>query len=380
MAGMIYDANDALNWILKDPNMKEAFRNSGIVGSSVICNSDFRSTSSKSSGRKSVESNDSNNSQLLSNLFSDDEERELLGIAFFTIFEAGVVVSGYAGTGIVLSRNIMTGEWSGPVAVGVTGVGAGLLLGASIKTIVYLIYDYFTLKSIIGTGDGSPVGVIFGLGAGATIGTWTKDKGKQSAYITSPKMLRSAGIGSNVALCRGLAGAYGAVSVEAGLCRTRDRVNARFYGRAGITGSDVLLSGEKLEIPNSTTVGDHSTSNFQAKRLLEKIHTKLERLCNKDGSGHDSEIKAPGNNNDGEEEEEDVQASLEELYADESFDNVDDTSDISSEEIKEIILPLKTSPTDTAPSPTSNASESPVSSAEANESTPASTEPEALYD
>ena len=248
--------------------------------------------------RKSLGRADNSSYTSLAGLFSDEEERQLLGIGFFTIWEAGIFVSGYAGTGIVMSRNIMNGDWSGPVAVGVSGVSAGLLIGASVRSIVYLIYDYFTLQSIIGT-DG---GVIFGVGAGATIGTWSKDTGKQTAYITSPKTLRTAGVGSNIALCRGLVGIHGAVSVEAGICKTRDKINARFYGKEKLTGSEILLSGEPIEIPNSSPEDEKNvgvaTSNYQAKRLMETVHMKLKKLCLREdpqpfqSSSHTEDVKA----------------------------------------------------------------------------------------
>jgi len=319
MAGMIYDANQTLNWIIDDPNITEAFRNSSVIGSrmsSTMSLADGKKDSDSKAANKiarTIESANNNSSGSLANLFSNDEERDLLGIGFFTIWEAGIVLSGYCGTGIVLSRNIMNGEWSGPVAVGVSGVGAGLQIGASVRSIVYLIYDYFTLKSIIGT-DG---GVIFGLGAGATIGTWTKNTGKQTAYITSPKMLRTAGIGSNIALVRGLAGFHGAVSIKAGICKPRDKINARFYGKEPLSGSDILLSGDPIEIPNSSrgtgNVGSN-TSNYQAKRLMEIIQSKLKKLCAKEDPQAYISSSHP----------EDIRATLEELYADESYDNFGD--------------------------------------------------------
>lgn len=332
MAGMIYDANQSLNWIVNDPNITEAFRNSSIVHNNIMGSSlsmgtknyskEFTSDAKEDGDSKDGSGNGNDNgntlgralnsSGSLANLFSDDEERDLLGIGFFTIWEAGLFFSGYFGSGVVMSRNIMNGEWSSPVAVGLSGVGAGLLIGASVRSIVYLIYDYFTLKSIIGT-DG---GIIFGLGAGATIGTWTKETGKQSAYITSPKMLRTAGIGTNVALCRGLAGFHGGVNIEAGICKTRDKINSRFYGKEKTTGSDILLSGEPIEIPNSSRGDGHlGTSNYQAKRLMEMVHSKLKKLCLR-------EDPEPYNNSSSNFES--ARASLEELYADESYDFGDD--------------------------------------------------------
>jgi len=295
MAGLIYDANQSLNWITEDQNMTEVFRNSSMIGGNLVKSAELRKSTTKSTtstNNKSSSLKRSGSSTSLANLFSDDEERDLLGIGFFTIYEAGLVISGYFGKGIVLSRNVMTGEWSGPVAVGVSGVGAGLLLGASVKNIVYLIYDYFTLKSIIGV-DG---GLIFGMGAGATVGTWTKETGKQTAYITSPKTLRSAGIESSVALCRGLAGVYGAVSIEAGICKSRNKMNARFYGKENLCGTDILLSGENFDIPRTSNVKGQTVSNYQARRLMERVHQKLKMLCCRDGSDRNLDDKNDNNN------------------------------------------------------------------------------------
>eukprot|EP00537_Pseudo-nitzschia_pungens_P017199 CAMPEP_0172409726 /NCGR_PEP_ID=MMETSP1061-20121228/76514_1 /TAXON_ID=37318 /ORGANISM="Pseudo-nitzschia pungens, Strain cf. pungens" /LENGTH=514 /DNA_ID=CAMNT_0013145891 /DNA_START=283 /DNA_END=1825 /DNA_ORIENTATION=- len=216
------------------------------------------------------------NKQSYASLFSDEEEPDLLGIGFFTVWEAGCVLSGYVGSGIVMSRNIVTGSWSSPVAVGISGVGAGLLVGVSARSLVYLIYDYFTLNSIIGKDTG---GFIIGIGAGATIGSCcSKQIGPGATYITSPNSFQAAGIGSNVALSKGLGGLFVGVSIEGGFCRSRDRLNARFYGRTNLTGADILLSGEDIEIPNE------DGKNAEAKLLLAKMHTKLYRLCSGDAS------------------------------------------------------------------------------------------------
>jgi len=341
MAGMIYDANQSLNWIMDDPNMVDTFRNSSMIGTGIMASSTSGNKSFNKPQQKSIrrstqltpqkenkplsQNKKHDSSTSLANLFSDDEEQELLGIAFFTIWEAGIMISGYGGTGVVLSRNIMTGDWSGPVAVRVSGVGAGLLAGASVKTIVYLIYDYFTLKSIIGS-DG---GLIFKFGTGATVGTWTRDSGKQSAYITSPKMLRTAGMGQNVALCRGLAGIYGAVSIEAGICKSRDKINAMFYGKENLTAEDILLSGVNPKIPSSSTADGKTVSNYQAKRLMERVHTKLKTLFCRNGTDHNIINNNDNNNSDNNDvkqngSSEDLYATLEELYSNESYDIVYD--------------------------------------------------------
>lgn len=290
MAGMIYDANQSLQWVMKDPQIKETFRKSNTKIITLRNSRPNRKGSSESLKAETTSSSEDENQRQqryansVASLFSDDEQRDLLGIGLFTILEGGCLLSGYHGRGIVMSRNIVTGSWSAPVAVGLSGVGAGFLVGASGRSLVYLIYDYFTLESII-----QQSGLMFGIGAGATIGSWTKQMGCGTTYITSPKTLRSAGLGSNVAVSRGLNGLYGAaLSIEAGICRSRDKVNARFYDQENLHGSQILLSGETIPIPDTTTKG---TCNVEAKRLLEEVHWKLETLCSGDSThGNNSNI------------------------------------------------------------------------------------------
>eukprot|EP00536_Pseudo-nitzschia_multiseries_P011458 jgi/Psemu1/29016/gm1.29016_g len=295
---------------MNDPEITEAFRNGSVITSGVGATSPTNSVAANTSGGRSLTekrdtdtdtdadtkpqlnrnemdtSNRSNRSdrdnRLTSNknsyasLFSDEEEPDLLGIGFFTVWEAGLVVSGYVGTGIVMSRNIVTGSWSTPVAVGISGIGAGLLMGVTARSLVYLIYDYFTLNSIIGTDTG---GFIMGVGAGASVGScFSRQIGPGATYITSPKTFQSAGIGSNVALSRGLGGVFVGVSIEGGFCRSRDRLNARFYGRDNLTASEILLSGEDIAIP------DDDGKNLETKQMIEKLHRKLTRLCSGDAS------------------------------------------------------------------------------------------------
>lgn len=54
MAGMIYDANQSLNWIMDDPNMVETFRNSSMIGTSIMASSTSGSKSFSKPQRKSI--------------------------------------------------------------------------------------------------------------------------------------------------------------------------------------------------------------------------------------------------------------------------------------------------------------------------------------
>jgi SH3 domain-containing YSC84-like protein 1 len=55
----------------------------------------------------------------------------LLGIAIINVVEAGFVFSGNVGTGIVIARDGGEGsnKWSPPSAIGLTGIGFGLMIG-----------------------------------------------------------------------------------------------------------------------------------------------------------------------------------------------------------------------------------------------------------
>ena len=63
--------------------------------------------------------------------------------------EAGFIFSGNVGTGLLFSRN-KEGKWSAPCAIGLSGVGWGLIAGASIKDFIYFIYSENTMTAIAG--------------------------------------------------------------------------------------------------------------------------------------------------------------------------------------------------------------------------------------
>ncbi|KAG7371352.1 Las17-binding protein actin regulator [Nitzschia inconspicua] len=190
---------------------------------------------------------DPNTSGLHPGLFDDD----LLGIGFYTIWEAGLIFSGNIGTGIVFARNPTNGNWSAPAAVGLSGIGWGLMGGASRKTIVYLIYDYFTLQSMSGEH-----GAMLRAQAESSLFAWGRSA--EASAVVSAK-----GMGTNLALSYGR-GIFGGISVEGALCKGRNRINEQFYGRK-ISTAEILFSGKSLGVPDGT--------------LLPQVYDKLRRLC-----------------------------------------------------------------------------------------------------
>lgn len=108
--------------------------------------------------------------------------------------------SGNVGTGIVLARQ-PGGTFSPPAAVGLSGLGWGFIMGASLKHIVYLIYDEPTLKAMAGD-----VGVKLSSQVEASLGTW----GRSAEATTN---FSNKGVGANIALSYSQ-GVFGGLSVE----------------------------------------------------------------------------------------------------------------------------------------------------------------------
>ena len=144
-------------------------------------------------------------------------------------------------------------SWSPPAAVGLSSVGAGLMGGVSMKQIVYLIYDYYTLESMSGEN-----GIVVSSQVEASVFKFGRHA-EISAIATAK------GIGKNIALSYDNLGIFGGISIEGGIMKGRCNVNERFYGMKGIKTADILFSGEKFEIPSGT--------------LLPELYTKLQKLC-----------------------------------------------------------------------------------------------------
>lgn len=173
----------------------------------------------------------------------------LKGIAFINIVEAGFVFSGNVGTGILIARKA-DGSWSPPSAIGISGIGWGFIMGASLKQIVYLMYDETTLKAMTGNG------VKLGTQLEASAGEWGR-----VADVTS--FMTNKGLGAGVALSYSQ-GLFGGISIEGAICNPRPRVNEKFYGKP-VTPEEILFEGA-VHVPQ----GNH---------LMPAVYAKLEKLC-----------------------------------------------------------------------------------------------------
>jgi lipid-binding SYLF domain-containing protein len=175
----------------------------------------------------------------------------LKGICFINIVEVGFVFSGNIGTGILMARK-EDGSWSPPSAIGVSGIGWGFIMGASLKEIVYLIYDEMTLQAMAGD-----MGVKIGAQTEASLGNWGR-----TAEVSN--VMTNKGVGVNIALSYSQ-GLFGGVSLEGALCNPRSRVNEKFYGKK-VSQKEILFEGA-VQVPPE---GNH---------LLPEVYAKLEKLC-----------------------------------------------------------------------------------------------------
>ena len=127
-------------------------------------------------------------------------------------------------------------------------------MGASVKHILYLIYDPSTIKAMAGD-----VGVTLGAQLEASIGSWGR-----TADITNH--ISNKGIGQNVGLSYSQ-GIFGGLSMEGAICNPRSKVNEKFYGKK-VRPQEILFGEgqQQVEMPEGT--------------LYPQILAKLDKLCN----------------------------------------------------------------------------------------------------
>jgi lipid-binding SYLF domain-containing protein len=150
---------------------------------------------------------------------------ECLGIILISIAEAGFLFSANVGSGIAMTKN-EDGSWSPPCAVGLTGVGFGLLAGASVKDVFMFLMDQETVNSVL-----SENGLKVGAQAELTVGFGRSAKGDFD--FTG----RGVGVPISIAYTKGI---FGGFNLEGAVVGVRHAANEKFYGKT-CTASDILV-------------------------------------------------------------------------------------------------------------------------------------------
>jgi lipid-binding SYLF domain-containing protein len=122
--------------------------------------------------------------------------------------------SGSVGTGIFMKRNI-DGSWSNPVACGMTGVGFGFVIGASVKDVIIFMADDASVQTFFSRG------VKLAAQTNVTVGVGRET---EAAFGAS-----GSGLSSVISICY-TKGAFAGLSMEGAMVAPRKGANEAFYG------------------------------------------------------------------------------------------------------------------------------------------------------
>ena len=192
----------------------------------------------------------------------------LLGICMISVVEAGFIFSGNVGTGILLGKDPATNQWSAPCAVGLTGIGAGFLMGASVKDILIFIYDENTMNAAKGEA-----GIRLAAQAEGTFGPIGRNLSTNIDWT-------SKGFSSTISIAY-TKGAFAGFNVEGSVVGVRTKANTNFYGQQ-VSPNDILMYN-RAKIPSDKVT------------MIDEVYAKLEAL--RQGSvaiatAHEEEKKA----------------------------------------------------------------------------------------
>ena len=137
-------------------------------------------------------------------------------LCFLTVFKAGMVVSGKVGTGLVIAKNDVVG-WSAPSAIGTLGLGWGPQIGGEFTHYLIVLTSNNALN-ILCQNASITVGAELGIAAGPL------GRNAQS-HISHNSMLQPAYAYAHSS------GLFAGMSFEGGMLKSRNDVNANFYGK-----------------------------------------------------------------------------------------------------------------------------------------------------
>ena len=156
------------------------------------------------------------------------------------VLKGAFIVGASGGTGVFLARDKKAGQWSEPAFYTIGEASFGLQIGGEASEVILLAMTARGVRSLLANSVklGADVGVAAGpVGMGAAAGT-----ANLSADIIS--FSRSKGL-------------YGGISLDGAVVAIRGALNEAYYGKKGISPTDVLVR--------------HDVSNSQAMGLIEDL-------------------------------------------------------------------------------------------------------------
>lgn len=162
------------------------------------------------------------------------------GVVIMESIQAGFFFSAQVGTGILLLHDKATDSWSNPLAIGLTGVGAGLAIGAEKKNMIILLNDDQMTQAMA-----SDFSFRFGFDQSWAIGK-VGEGGNLAAQVGNKGSGMSVGHSTNV-------GIYTGISADGTLLAPRTHVNEKYYGKK-LKPKEIVFDGAKDPPPSADLV------------------------------------------------------------------------------------------------------------------------------
>jgi lipid-binding SYLF domain-containing protein len=141
--------------------------------------------------------------------------------------KAGLVWGGAGGSGVLLSQNKETGEWSAPVFYSLASASVGLQIGVSSSEVVMVIMNQRGLRAMMNNK----------VKLGADLSVAAGPLGVRGETATSGNLVADI---YSYARSRGL---FAGVSLEGGIVNMSSRYNKEYYGRE-LSAEQVLLENQ----------------------------------------------------------------------------------------------------------------------------------------
>jgi lipid-binding SYLF domain-containing protein len=161
------------------------------------------------------------------------------GVAILNSAQAGFLVSASGGTGIILRRDMDTGKWSPPSAIGSGGVGFGLVFGADLKDILIVLIDEASVKTLSGEAQ-----VKLGGQMGVAVGPLGREV--EGGFALSNK---GAGMTFTYTYSKGL---FAGINMEGAVLGARNAENKTFYGKDDISPEEILFKEGSVTVPEAS--------------------------------------------------------------------------------------------------------------------------------
>lgn len=163
------------------------------------------------------------------------------GIVLISAIEIGFLLSGSVGTGVVIAQDKQKKTWSPPMAIGLTGVGAGFLVGAEKKDVVVFLMDPGAMNTLSGDFQ-----LKLGVECSAVAGPFGEEE--DISLNTSNK-------GFTVTTSYTIAkGAFVNVGLEGTVLAPRKGLNKKFYGE-DVTPKAILFD-RTVTVPEGCGLGE----------------------------------------------------------------------------------------------------------------------------